>query len=418
MLTLSTYYENFVPTYISSYIKPPLLFWGLGLAFLMPTSVAIGGNRPWYLFFTMMSILVAMVGLHNRTPVSAKLVEGALYLFTFSIMISLAILGSREVLIGRDFLEILKPFAALSFVLFGYFSVNRADNDKIWNFFLFVLVLECVVCLVAFLYDPRQISFLSSIWDFAKYRSWRGVGTFSNPNRLGFFTIILFFGLLHFRKNNILMTVLIYLATAALLVVSSSRTSLICWAALISLYFVSKQKKLLPSLLKLSAIVFVVLTALVLIRPYLEGGRFKYLYDFLSHFQSPLHFLHISSVKGRMSNWQNAIEFVTSGVELKWFIGGGPTKGAVFKILDNDYMYTAMKYGLLGALVFYGFWRAVFKQIWVCRVNQQLRGFLLFYIMTLAIFGLTSESFSSWILTVPFFVFYGVCLRHELLSKA
>ncbi len=392
--------------------KISLFFLGLLFVFLMPTSEHVGGNRPWYVFFAICSLLVGAVGLYSQIPIRRKLIESVLYLSAFSVMVSVSILGNMNVLVWRDFLEVLRPFACILFILFGYFSVYKLNVSSLWAFFIFIIVFQCLMVSFSFFYDPRKIDLLSFFWDFSKYRSWRGIGTFSNPNRLGFFTIVIYFGLLCLRHNTFFAKILITLAAFGLLMVSSSRTSLLCWGVLLLLYIVLNEKSLLKSFVKIAMMIAGAAILIAFMKPYLEI-RFKYLYDFLNHFHTPLHFLGISSVRGRVDNWQGAYTFFTSGLEMRWFIGHGPGKGSYFKILDNDYLYVIVKYGLLGALVFYGFWRSVALNIIRSKNHNSMKTFLMFYLLALGFFGLTSESFSSWILTIPFFIFYGVLLRSE-----
>ena len=107
--------------------------------------------------------------------------------------------------------------------------------------------------------------------------------------------------------------------------------------------------------------------------------------------------LQFHNMAARISTWQNALAFFSNIVmdkPLVLLFGAGPQKNTVLGVLDNDYLFVFLRYGLFGIALYLLGLIYIIRQTY--KKNDTISVFtrrLLFLMMASSLFY---DSFSSW----------------------
>jgi O-antigen ligase len=247
--------------------------------------------------------------------------------------------------------------------------------------------------------------FINFIWIQDKARFWRHVGTLANPNRLGFFVVVVaLLGVL--TSRHALQTLLISALSVCLLVMASSRISLLAFAlvlAFLCIEWLVKKRRVDP---------WYILAIVVVCTLFFYFGGYVFRYFIYLHSISMILYDEISVLDllgGRLVMWQQTFDIFSGGPVFKQMFGFGPSKigGRHF---DNDFLATIFRYGFVGAFLQYATWIILFFYCWMKR-NNYLAKWLALYIVVLFISGFFAETFSSWFHPIPFFFGLGAVIK-------
>jgi hypothetical protein len=117
----------------------------------------------------------------------------------------------------------------------------------------------------------------------------------------------------------------------------------------------------------------------------------------------------ISSFHQRIDVWNSVLNFILNN-QLYSFFGFSPRKEYGFDYIDNQFLFTYFRWGILGSFIFYIIW--IYIYFLLRKYNDLfLAKFLKIYWLLLLFYGLVGESFSSWTITLPFFYLLGGLLN-------
>jgi len=138
---------------------------------------------------TLSALFVTLFGVKNLLK-KIKVIEGLIFVFVFSFILSLTIFNAGEAAIG--FLYLLRLVSYTSFIYLSWLLVKEEKSIKplIYNSLILVVFFVSVFGWIQYLFYPDLRSLIYLGWDDHLYRL---VGTFLDP---GFTGIIVTFGLL------------------------------------------------------------------------------------------------------------------------------------------------------------------------------------------------------------------------------
>jgi hypothetical protein len=251
------------------------------------------------------------------------------------------------------------------------------------------------------------VNSLSAIYDFSKSKplgsGLRVVGTMTNPNFFGVITSFLFFSIISFyKKNKIDWILLILLFTFILL--SGSKSALLISVGVTAMLLISSSST--SRIKKISYILILgafVLSGILFL--YNNKDDFRYLSSIFILFEGGS-IDDIKSISDRHDIWYTAQYLFNHTPGLAKFIFGlGPI--AELNSLDNDFLYSFFRWGILGSILFYGLWVSFF---YIATRHGKFDMLMFGVFVSLIALGLQAETFSSLI--------YGVFILYMLPTMA
>lgn len=308
-------------------------------------------------------------------------------------------------------LSIARPvFYILSFSI-GYDVANGSNwslnllKEKLCSLAYILLIVEGgIVLLQAF----GHSEFLSLIFNQEKTRGFstttRATGTLGNPNMMAFLSLQC--GLLLYIFNNSKQRVFLFLFSLLVVLLTGSRTILIIYIVaflLIAFYNMDSFKKIFR---------ITILASLGL------GGAFWLLLTYSDSFRYMLELIKlvregglqsiikVHSVSLRLNHWNETTEyFFDHAYWINYLFGLGPRNA--LNVLDNDFLYSFYRYGIIASFLLYGFYFYLYRWYSQCK-NRDTSIFGKVLLLAILIFSLVSETVSSWYLPIFFLVLTGL----------
>jgi O-antigen ligase len=321
-------------------------------------------------------------------------------------------LGPRQSL-AHGIVAAFKPFYFALMYLLGYVCVSnsrlRADGLQVRR--LFTLVASFFICTqlaVGLVQAVGAANALDSIYYQEKTRDvttiLRVTGTIGNPNSLAFYTLQCFLFILLLGTANWLWKAVLLLFGASLIALTGSRSVLIVFI-LCLVVFVFFRRKSLSAWIAYFLMTFLFVSALILIvQMYAEYFRYLSQLQLLLTTDSPLS--RVSSMAARMEHWDNSLALFNSHEGIaKYLVGLGAR--IEYSVLDNDYLYVTLRYGVFGLVLFYGFYAFLATRYIDRSMDGGARFFVLLVFFATIILGFVGEFFASWYHTAFFIMITG-----------
>ncbi len=318
----------------------------------------------------------------------------------------------------RDLFELYRPVYNVLLILFGLALYNLRPEVFLKAFlitmtFQVIFVLGQITNIGGFTSSP-----IALLWDMDKVsiHTFRVVGTYANPNALGVVVSMIGFHLFfyHFRKEGLRykgLKLAGLLGLQFMLVsLSSSRTTLVATAAVyffMFTLFLPVEKKLAKTFVRIGALGLLILLA--------NWGTVS---DFFMKFRYVIELFtknitQINSVQLRLDYYQGLL----AQIRLHPLLSIGANK-ELFHVGDNDYLFTVVQWGLLGAFIKYlAYVMLTVKLTWIYGQNRRnpqnwiLLGTIA-AIIILFISGLTMESFYDYKYLSIILIVAGYCISY------
>lgn len=314
----------------------------------------------------------------------------------------------------RDFFELYRPVASICFLLTGL-RLPEDYKNKFAKILFVVIVVEVGFAMLQ-RYDVANItqSFLSKIYNMEKsspYTTKRVVGTYADPNAFGFMLNLCFFYIfLYFKEKKNVFKIILALAHFLVIIVSSSRTSLLTlFIVYFLLVFISGVNK---TKIVIGLSFFVGATGLLIFlnfdRLLFLLNNFVYIKNFVIDLQKG-GVLNIRTIALRLNYYKILLDPIKNNL----ILGIGPLK-ELFSVGDNDYLFTVLRWGVLGACIKYSFYiiQAHYLFKFYRKEKDWFVGGTLVAILMLFIYGLTVESFYHFFFIPVTLVNCGYCLSY------
>jgi len=282
----------------------------------------------------------------------------------------------------RDFFELYRfPYfiiviIALSQISWTYYRLSENFFKVILSSFVFIFIVSFLQMfdglpknVIEFIYNPKYGSDISRAYgDVSQFRM-RNSGTFGNPN---FYGVILAYcapfllvarGFVSGLYKSI--SLVVFLLACLFVLLSGSRTGVICLFISLTVYFIlnyidstiggrkkeitTVSKKLLKRILLCILIVFIV-------------ASFYQIYTVLSRYAVLIEMILSGNILEDSSigaKYQLSAELIKKVFVESPLLGFGPSKFTNNYLGDNQYTVLLFRYGLLGTLLWLGFWLAI-----------------------------------------------------------
>jgi hypothetical protein len=387
----------------------------LALLILLPFANFINNKMIFISIF-----ILALIGVKSAVVKSKKFnvyIKKLLVIISlFIFYVLLVFLNNISFVSIRDIFEISKYFIWMSILMHG-FSSNLLQNIQNFKLLLFsILLLEGFIITNQVLDIDIVNQFTNLFFNLSKYfDSSRTVGTFANPNLLGFWMILIYF---YIRIFNNRFKMNIFLISFLLVLLSSSRTMLLFYLLFNSIFEFNFRNlfalKSITPLIAISILIFYIVNYILSSDLFI----FRYISELLNLLLSgDINLEKISSISKRLDMWAYVINYISTDDSLKLLFGFSPRKEYGFSYIDNQYIFTYFRWGIFGSILFYSIW--IYIYILIDKYKKydkgvsQLVSFLKVYLILLLFYGLVGESFSSWTLVLPFFYFLGGLISYE-----
>lgn len=321
--------------------------------------------------------------------------------FSFSVSVYL---NERDVDLG-SFFAVLRPILFCLFFALAFMLTARVLKDSCAPRQL-VFYMSCffVISQAPFLIgNSLNSDILPGLYSAEKAKSisegLRVVGTLANPNFFGFVSSILALFIFS-RSENSVFEWIVFICLGFFVLVSGSKSAFLIF--FLGVVIVALIKKSSSYFLRvLLAAVALVCVASLLYFFYENRDSFRYLSGLLAAFEGG-GVEGIKSIGDRLLIWEEAQALYErrQGVEVLLF-GLGPIDSLAS--LDNEYLYSFYRWGLVGCVLVYGFWASM---VFVARPNSEGRKLSAILIVAMGLIGLQAETFSSLI--------YGLVVLHLL----
>ncbi len=301
---------------------------------------------------------------------------------TGSVLISLsvAVFFLGQPVIVRDLFELYRgPYYFLIFLV----ATQLTWNDRqLRDFFFKPLIIALWIAfavsvlqglgtelrsLVGNIYTPKSASNLASA--FAAGGKIRSSGTFANPNWYGVaLAMVIPFLLAGFSAaSRLRLRAAIWLTSITAFIflgITGSRTALVAGILALGIYFLWSMWDSRNSTTRLSlphsgvsrafTFVFVATVILLLLAFISQTARTQELITALM--QGSLLDIESISVK-----WADSIALAQETIERSLLVGLGPSKQITQHAGDNQYSHLFFRYGILGLVIWFGFWLTIFR---------------------------------------------------------
>jgi O-antigen ligase len=377
--------------------------------FYVPTAQVAQSRVIGTSFLAVMLLLFAAPKL-NRTAI--VIVSISIAACAEILLSSVVNFGPRQALAHAIFTSLKPLYLALMFV-FGYACIAssplRVDGIELRRFFTAVasaFILSQL--LIAILQAAGAAGFLHNLYSQEKARDFttimRATGTLGNPNSLAFFTLQCFLFVLLLGTAGWFWRGMMLLLGAALIALTGSRSVLIVLMLCVAI-FVLFRRKSLSTWVTYTLIAVPLFIALALfVQAYAEYFRYLSQLQLLMTTDSPL--TKVNSMAARLHHWEVSLALFNSHEgTIKYLFGLGDL--SEYAVLDNDYLYVALRNGAFGLVLFYGVYAALAARYFERSIDDATRFFGLLTFFAAAIVSLAGEFFSNWHHMVYFIVLTG-----------
>jgi len=360
------------------------------------------------IFFIAMISLFYIIKEHSSLNLAGK--NLVVLISIFGCYVLLVMLNNINYVHVRDIFELFKYLIWIVIFLYAYEVSKKCNIFNVSKIFYYILLFEFFIILCQIFNIDSLNQIINYFFNLNKYfTTGRTTGTFSNPNLFGFWIIIIYFYIRIISKNQFNMR--LFLLSLIMVVLSSSRTMLLLFL-MFNLYYEFNIRKLLSiygvyTLVTLSIVGYIAINFILASDIFI----FKYLSELINLFlNGNFDLSSVSSFSQRLNIWSEVLNFINNDESSKFIFGFSPRKEYGFTFIDNQYLFTYFRWGILGSAFFYIIWIYIYYLISKLSKNSDLNrisSFLKLYIWLLVCYGMLGESFSSWTLVLPLFYFLG-----------
>jgi len=379
---------------------------------VMPSATWFGGQKSGILFLVAILLMLLMFKSFNRSGISKRL-GFLIYMFFLPLVISVGV--NFEFLIAADIYEFLRILIYLLVAIFGYQYGGKISYNQILFASKIIIIFEFFFVLMQRMEVSFVLSIFQFIWNNEKNWLYRNTGSFTNPNMLGFFMILMAIVVGVSEEKKVKKNI-VFLVVFVIIFLTGSRTSLMVYMIIIPFSLIDDRH----FFKNLSKVLFVLAGLSVMFYWVVEfyGEENKYMYELLSILYSG-DINSVATFSYRLELWQNIISKINDS---NFFWGMGPGKGIGLKYVDNEYIALFSKYGIFGFLFNFSIYIILMRyvnkdNVNFCKKDKDIYFFARFmniYFFVMLIFGITAETFTSWLYVLLFFAFLGVLVRKKV----
>lgn len=379
---------------------------GFALFFLRPSPNWLSGSHyiTFFAIFIFFVLTIFFIGFNKKLLITNSI--GFYLPLAYLPVITLSFAYNYEILRPGALAELGRPLFMFASYVFAYLSIKNVNPirtiAKFTKLCKIILGIQLAVTAIQ-IYSPQLLSF---IWSAEKTRGFgqilRVTGTLPNPNVLGITATLLAALLLSVKpsKSNYL-----WVAISGLLVLTSgSRSNLLIWPIIV--VFASKVDNKINPISLIKQVLFVILIfsfLLSVISHY--STTFKYLSQILNVIETG-DLTSVNAIKTRLEMWELRHSVLKREGAHAYVIGLGAPE--LLRATDNDYLFVFFKFGLLGLILhFFVIWK-LFRISIKDRLNNPFSRWLLSSLVSMLIFGLTSETINGWLLSIILFYITGL----------
>lgn len=329
------------------------------------------------------------------------------YFFALAVLLSFSVsvyLNERDVDLG-SFFAVFRPILFCLFFALAFMLTARALSDSCApRQIVFYMSCFFIISQAPFLFgNAINSDIFPGLYSADKAKSisegLRVVGTLANPNFFGFLSSILALFIFS-RPGNSPLEWVVFCFLSFFVLVSGSKSAFVIF--IFGVVFVALIKKSTSYFLRaLLATVVLACVATLLYFFYENRDSFRYLSGLLAAFEGG-GVEGIKSIGDRLLIWEEAQALYErrQGVMVLLF-GLGPIDSLAS--LDNEYLYSFYRWGVVGCALVYGFWASM---VFVAEPNSEGIKLAAILIVAMGVIGLQAETFSSLI--------YGLVVLHLL----
>lgn len=388
----------------------PMLF------ILMPRPPIISAQYFTYPILGATCIFLILL-MSSKIEIDRRVMLASTFFIFDAIGISLSSLFSGSELNLGIFVHILKPLLFLIILIFGYFIAYNSDIGNITVGLLKVAYIILIVQAIVGITQLFDIDLFHLIYSSEKTRplgeSVRIAGTMGNPNVFAWIVIQMAIIVFIFEYNQF--KKLIFVLISLILVFFSGSRSLLVLFPLILLFskFFLDKKNISFFFAKLPKYLFVFVSFGLLLYWIIVtfGEYFPYLNQILMVIDSGS-LSSINSFDARTIMWNDAINQMKKENSIfTWVFGLGA--GAI-EVLDNDYLYSLINYGVIGLLINILMYVYFFYQFSKLK-NKTFAVLGQIYIIFSFIIGFQADTLSGWNypILITFYVGISISLRRK-----
>lgn len=360
-----------------------------------PDDAVFGREALWLSEFAKLAVLGAVSGLLllRRSPAVLAPVEGTL-LLVYGMVICGALILNVEISGARDYVEFARPLFLL-LLLFTFMNIPGPWKAGWFLKFLVVFGLIQVFVALAQLVIPEQITnSIGSIYRTTKVEvsELRATGTLGNPNIMAIVLIAALcanvvmpgWGLAKKSAYSLVLGAGIF-ASGSLLAVPLAGVGL-------ALPFIFSGRSTVDNLAGKGLLLLVTPALAVLFAA--VGAEYLPRLERLAVLAEPGGIWELRNLALRLEHWGALYHEFASGPWYRWVFGISSAKSEGFSVVDNEYLFTFFRYGIIGFILYYAIF-ARFAYVFYRNLPSPLAVFGLTTLCVLGISGLFYETYSS-----------------------
>lgn len=300
---------------------------------------------------------------------------------------------------GHALLSSAKPLYFGVIYCFGYVLIREstltqpAIRDFLAHFAAVFLIAQTILALLQALGYAESLDIL---YRQEKVRSrenlLRVTGSMGNPNGLALTVLHCSIIWLFWGPRAWLVRGAFLISGCSLVALTGSRSVAVLLVAVLIVVWLTGRRSVAERVGQAILAIAATGVVLYLVWPYIE--RFRYLLQLALLFGAdPIR--EVGSLATRVEHWASALSlFASEERSYKFLLGLGAIEH--FRVLDNDYLYVFLRYGVLGVLWFYGFFVFVAQHCFHQNRDTRTRNVLALMLASLVLLGFVSETFSGW----------------------
>ncbi|WP_018708366.1 hypothetical protein [Siminovitchia fordii] len=392
--------------------KNDLLIMALPLLFvLMPRPS--GENIHFFTYpLIWIILLILVVSLKKQIEFDNHIFKSITVLLSLSFFIALSILSNANDLSFNSFTHIFKPIFFIVILFSSYHFSNLFTLKELERHLLNVAYFLLFVQIIVGVTQLFGITTFSPLYSMDKTRPLgalvRIAGTMYNPNLFAWVIIQIAVIIMLFEDKKVKKLIFIFLS-AVLVLLSGSRSLLILFpVVLLFCKFFLEIKSLKLALFRFPKYIIILLSSFLLVYWFLikYGSYFPYLNQLLLILETKS-LSSVNSFDFRTIMWEDALSVAKSkGLIFSLIFGIGP---GIINVLDNDYLYGIINYGLIYSLVTLIFYLGA-SIYFLKSPHIKIKVLGIQYVFFSLLLGYQSDTLNGWNYPVFFMYFLGICL--------
>ena len=394
-----------------------MLIIGIALLVCAPYPGFLGETVLRLIDLSLLSMLIFFIFIgatvaRFRVPREPFLLSALFVLIGWQIMVILLSETSQSLV--RDLLDIYKQLLWFAAFVFGLMFSNHINGGRVERAIEVAFLISSALAIIQLIFGPSVFYHLfsgRSIAEVQSHYSARVIGTLGNPNYFSPFNVAVFYWAVTKSMHGQGRRFAFYALVALIMVfLAQSRTNIVGLLGLsVVLAFVISRATWASARHRIFFFRLVILGAAIgtlLVWWMIEFGVLSYIYTgFMTVYNSGL--AAQSSFVGRLEMWTYFSELI----EQRPAIGYGPSKG-VFRYAgaDNNYIFIAFKYGLVGLVGTLLIWMTMLIRL-LKQLERELRDetVIAFFLLLIVLFtSFLAETIDSMRIAPLLFLLCGV----------